>query len=90
MRANRELVNAARALSLSDKEIAQRLGVSVAVLRLIDGVTSPEYLRLACAALVAGLDPDVVLKSGAVPSLSVRNGKEPIGHQSTNVPSGSQ
>lgn len=68
MQANKHLANAARALSLSDKEIAQRLGVSVAVLRLIDGAASPEYLRLALAALVVGLDPDAVFRSGAVPA----------------------
>ncbi|KKX33139.1 hypothetical protein [Rhizobium sp. LC145] len=90
MHGNKHLANAARALSLSDREIAHRLGLSVAVLRSVDGAASPEYLRLALAALVVGLDPDVVLKSDAVPSLPVQKGREPIGHQSLNIPSGSQ
>lgn len=68
MSRNAYLASAARALSLSDKEIARRLDVSVATLRSVDSVTSPAYLRFALAAMVAELDPEAVLGTGMNPS----------------------
>ncbi|CAD0217045.1 hypothetical protein NT1RE_24690 (plasmid) [Agrobacterium fabrum] len=68
MSRNVYLASAARVLSLSDKEIARRLDVSVATLRSVDSVTSPAYLRFALATLVAELDPEAVLGAGVNPS----------------------
>ena len=52
---------AAAALRIDDRELARRLGVSTGTLRHWDRKYAPAYVRLALAALVAGVDPDQVL-----------------------------
>jgi hypothetical protein len=56
------LANICEKLGLGERQIAQRLGLSVAALRFYDRADAPPYLRLALAALVAGIDPDLVLR----------------------------
>jgi hypothetical protein len=55
---------AAAALQIDDRELARRLGVSTGTLRHWDRKYAPAYVRLALAALVAGLEPDQVLARG--------------------------
>ena len=74
------LASAAKALSLSDKEIAHKLGLSVAALRSLDGPVPPSYLRLALAALVAGLDPDSVLKPASAAAY-LHKGRKAVGQE---------
>jgi DNA-binding transcriptional regulator YiaG len=52
---------AAAALQIEDRELARRLGVTTGTLRHWDRKYAPAYVRLALAALVAGIDPDQVL-----------------------------
>jgi transposase-like protein len=54
----------AAALEIDDRELARRLGVSTSTLRYWDRKYAPAYVRLALAALVAGLELDQVLERG--------------------------
>jgi hypothetical protein len=56
------LAHAARRLSMTDREIARELGLSIAALRSLDGRTCPRYLQLALAALIVDVDADAILR----------------------------
>lgn len=56
------LTQVAVRLSMTDREIAKDLGLSVAALRSLDGPTCPRYLKLALAALVVDIDADTILQ----------------------------
>lgn len=68
------LPHVATRLSMTDREIAKKLGLSIAALRSVNGATCPNYLRLALAALVIDIDADTILRmplpSRAVPASS--------------------
>jgi len=54
---------ACKSLSMSDREIAKELDLSMAALRSLDGERCPRYLRLALAALIARVDADRILSA---------------------------
>lgn len=62
MKSGGPLANVSSLLSMSDREIAKELQLSIAALRSLDGPGCPRYLRLALAALVAGIDVDSILR----------------------------
>lgn len=62
MNSKGSLARAALVLGLSDQQIARKLGLSLAVLRFVDRPTSPPYLQLALAALVADIDLNTALE----------------------------
>lgn len=57
------LADVAARLSMTDREIARELGLSVAALRAVDRSNCPHYLKLALAALVVDINVDTVLQA---------------------------
>lgn len=55
------LAHVATRLSMTDRQIARELGLSIAALRSVDG-NCPRYLRLALAALVIDINADAILQ----------------------------
>lgn len=62
MKPNGLLTHAAERLSMTDREIARELGLSIATLRSANGPACPRYLRLALAALVADMNAEAILQ----------------------------
>lgn len=67
------LAHVATRLSMTDRQIAKELGLSIAALRSVDS-NCPRYLRLALAALVIDINADAILQmplsSKALPATS--------------------
>lgn len=61
------LAHAAKQLSMTDREIAKELGLSIAALRSLDSPTCPRYLQLALAALMVDINADAILRM-SIPS----------------------
>lgn len=55
------LAHVATQLSMTDRQIAKELGLSIAALRSVDG-HCPRYLRLALAALIVEINADAILQ----------------------------
>ena len=62
MKPHRLLAHVAKRLSMTDREIAKKLGLSIAALRTLNSPTSPRYLHLALAALIVDIDADAILR----------------------------
>ncbi|MGV1964190.1 hypothetical protein [Agrobacterium sp. 22-222-1] len=64
------LARARAQLSMTDREIAKNLGLSIATLRTVDNPACPFYLSLALAGLIVDIKPAVIfrmpLTSGAL------------------------
>ncbi|MHC1550316.1 hypothetical protein [Phyllobacterium sp. K27] len=54
------LAEACGELGLNQQQLAQRLGLCTATLKYLDRPNPPAYLRLALAALVTDIDPELV------------------------------
>ncbi|MHA6641807.1 hypothetical protein [Mesorhizobium sp. A623] len=56
------LPHVATRLSMTDREIAKELGLSITALRSLNSPTCPRYLQLALAAMIVDIDPDAILR----------------------------
>lgn len=68
-RARFKLEGICSALNTSEKELAHRLGLSLAALNAINRPNPPLYLQLALTAIMSDLRPDPGLASGEVSSI---------------------
>lgn len=64
MTTNGVISHACKSLSMSDREIARELDLSIGALRSLSRERCPRYLQLALAALITHVDADKILNGG--------------------------